>query len=106
MGEYTTVTGDSLRKIAGELYNDSSRWQEIYIPNRSIIGSDPNLLNVGVTLDIPNWTAPDNSEETSATPQNIELPLPEESKSEPVQAEAPSEPTQDIPAVDEFGNSY
>jgi 5'-nucleotidase len=50
---YTVVTGDTLPAIAQKVYGDASQWRRIYDANRSVIGSNPNLVKVGVQLVIP-----------------------------------------------------
>ncbi len=51
---YTVETGDFLSKISGYsfIYNDPEKWGIIYRANRDQI-KDPNVLNVGMVLNIP-----------------------------------------------------
>jgi nucleoid-associated protein YgaU len=49
---YTVQAGDTLGKIAQELYGDGSRWTEIYEANKDQI-ADPNSIEVGQELQIP-----------------------------------------------------
>lgn len=49
---YVVVSGDTLSRIAGKVYGDSKRAQEIFEANRSILPSQ-NSLKVGQTLQIP-----------------------------------------------------
>jgi nucleoid-associated protein YgaU len=49
---YVVQPGDSLSKIAKEIYGDASRWPEIFEANKDQI-SDPNLIRVGQELVIP-----------------------------------------------------
>jgi nucleoid-associated protein YgaU len=49
---YTVQAGDTLGKIAQELYGDGSRWNEIYEANKDQI-ADPNVIEVGQELKIP-----------------------------------------------------
>jgi nucleoid-associated protein YgaU len=49
---YTVQAGDTLGKIAQELYGDGSRWTEIYEANKDKI-ADPNVIEVGQKLQIP-----------------------------------------------------
>jgi len=49
---YVVQAGDSLSKIAKELYGDMSRWPEIFEANKDQI-KDPNLIQVGQKLVIP-----------------------------------------------------
>lgn len=53
-GQYTVRTGDYLIAIAARVYGDSSRWREIYEANRALIGPNPNVIQPGQTLVIPN----------------------------------------------------
>ncbi len=50
---YVVKAGDSLSKIAGELLGDADRWKEIFEANKAQI-KDPNVLNVGQELTIPD----------------------------------------------------
>lgn len=50
---YTVVSGDCLWNIAKALYGDGSRWTEIYEANKSVVGSNPNLIYPGQVLTIP-----------------------------------------------------
>ncbi|APQ77159.1 LysM peptidoglycan-binding domain-containing protein [Clostridium botulinum] len=47
---YVVKQGDSLWKIAKWWYGNSSKWQEIYNKNKSIIGPDPNIIKPGQKL--------------------------------------------------------
>lgn len=47
---YTVQRGDNLTKIAARYKTD---WHKIYAANRSIIGSNPNLIKPGQVLAIP-----------------------------------------------------
>ncbi|MBZ0282472.1 MAG: DUF6531 domain-containing protein [Anaerolineae bacterium] len=49
-------SGDSLWRIAQQVYGDGNRWGEIYNANRNII-RDPNLIYAGQTLSIPGRSA-------------------------------------------------
>ena len=51
-GTYTVKAGDSLYKIAFELYRDKAKWEKIYNANRDIL-SKPHDLRVGQVLKIP-----------------------------------------------------
>jgi hypothetical protein len=50
---YTVKKGDSLWKIAQQIYGNGSKWPTIYEANRSIIGANPNLIRPGQVLVIP-----------------------------------------------------
>jgi nucleoid-associated protein YgaU len=50
---YVVKSGDSLSKIAKELYGDAKRWPEIYEANKALVGANPNLIHPGQTLVIP-----------------------------------------------------
>jgi LysM repeat protein len=50
---YTVRSGDTLAKIAREVYGDVARWEAIYQANRATIGSDPGQLKPGMQLKLP-----------------------------------------------------
>jgi len=50
---YTVKAGDTLSKIALNIYGDSTKWKAIYEANKKVIGSDPNKLKVGTVLKLP-----------------------------------------------------
>lgn len=52
---YTVKRGDSLSKIAKQLGLGS--WRELYELNKSVIGSNPNLIYSGQTYNIPGTQA-------------------------------------------------
>ncbi|WP_329261369.1 hypothetical protein OG417_26155 [Actinoallomurus sp. NBC_01490] len=45
---HSTLTG-----IAQDLYEDPSKWRDIYEANRAVIGDDPGGLRVGMRLALP-----------------------------------------------------
>ena len=49
---YTVKSGDSLSKIAKQLYGDASAWNKIHQANTDQI-KDPNLIHPGQKLVIP-----------------------------------------------------
>jgi nucleoid-associated protein YgaU len=49
---YSVAAGDTLSRIAGKVYSDPSRWEEIFNANRATLPS-PQSLKVGQTLVIP-----------------------------------------------------
>ncbi len=49
---YVVKSGDSLSKIAKEVYGDANRWPEIFEANKDKI-KDPNLIYPGQELRIP-----------------------------------------------------
>ncbi len=51
---YTVVSGDSLSKIATHHYGDAAKWHQIYEANKAIIGSNPDLIEVGQELTLPS----------------------------------------------------
>lgn len=50
---YTVKKGDSLWAIAKKLLGSGARYTELYEANKSIIGSNPNLIYPGQTFTIP-----------------------------------------------------
>ena len=49
---YGVAAGDTLSKIALEIYGDASKWPRIFEANRNQI-SNPNVINVGQILRVP-----------------------------------------------------
>jgi nucleoid-associated protein YgaU len=49
---YTVKSGDSLSKIAKQVYGNTGDWRRIYEANRDII-KDPDLIHPGQTLRLP-----------------------------------------------------
>ena len=49
---YAVQQGDSLSKIAKQVYGNSDDWRRIYEANREII-KDPDLIYPGQTLRLP-----------------------------------------------------
>jgi phage tail protein X len=54
---YTVRTGDTLMKIAYEVYGDIFRWKDIYEANKGVI-HDPNSVPSGVSLKIEKPETP------------------------------------------------
>jgi nucleoid-associated protein YgaU len=50
---YTVKSGDCLWNIAKKFYGNGSQYTKIYNANKSVIGSNPNLIRVGQALTIP-----------------------------------------------------
>ena len=51
-GSYTVKKGDCLWSIAEEQLGDGMRWSDLYEDNRAVIGEDPNLIYVGIELQL------------------------------------------------------
>jgi len=51
---YTVQQDDWLIKISRHQLGDASRWREIYDANKTVIGSDPNLIQPGMVLTLPS----------------------------------------------------
>jgi nucleoid-associated protein YgaU len=49
---YTVRKGDSLSRIAKEVYGDAQQWRKIHEANRDII-DDPDLIHPGQVLKLP-----------------------------------------------------
>lgn len=49
----TVKSGDSLYKIAKEVYGDGSQWKKLYDANKKTIGKNPNVIKPGQKLVIP-----------------------------------------------------
>lgn len=50
---YTVVRGDSLWRIAKQVYGNGAQYPKIYDANRDVIGKNPNLIYPGQRLVIP-----------------------------------------------------
>ena len=50
--EYTVKTGDSLSKIAKQIYGDAQKWNIIYESNKDTI-ENPDLIHPGQKIKIP-----------------------------------------------------
>lgn len=51
-GSYTVQKGDCLWDIAEEQLGDGMRWSSLYEQNKDLIGENPDLLYVGITLQL------------------------------------------------------
>lgn len=51
-GSYTVQKGDCLWDIAEEQLGDGMRWSGLYEQNKDLIGENPDLLYVGITLQL------------------------------------------------------
>ena len=60
--KYVVKSGDTLSKIAKELYGDSNRWREIFEANKDQI-ENPNLIRPGWELLIPGLGGDENDKE-------------------------------------------
>jgi nucleoid-associated protein YgaU len=49
---YTVKKGDSLSKIAKQVYGDAQQWRKIHEANRDII-DNPDLIHPGQVLKLP-----------------------------------------------------
>jgi nucleoid-associated protein YgaU len=45
--------GESLSEISAKYYGKQSHWKEIYAANKDVIGDNPNLIQPGMELKIP-----------------------------------------------------
>lgn len=53
-GYYTVKSGDSLSKIAKDVYDNAGQYKKIYEANKDTIGPNPDLIKPGQKLTIPN----------------------------------------------------
>ncbi|MEM9045404.1 MAG: transporter substrate-binding domain-containing protein [Pseudomonadota bacterium] len=81
---YTVVPGDSLSQIADRAYGDASSFQLIYTANSVAIGPSPELISVGLVLDIP---CADGATESAADASVIRTVATTEALPAPVQAQ-------------------
>jgi len=50
---HTVASGDSLSKIAQSCYGNMYKWPVIYEANRDVVGRDPNMVEPGQRLLVP-----------------------------------------------------
>ena len=50
--DYVVQKGDTLQKIAKQVYGSYNKWTKIYEANRTVI-KDPNFLRPGITIKLP-----------------------------------------------------
>ncbi|MDE6890292.1 MAG: LysM peptidoglycan-binding domain-containing protein [Lachnospiraceae bacterium] len=79
---YTVQDGDNLKKIAKQLYGDSSKWEVIYEANKGSI-KNPNLIYEGQVFAIPD------SDAAPAPASGAETPAPETVADAPADTSAP-----------------
>lgn len=53
MQTYVVQAGDTLSKIAGKVYRDTTQWEVLYEANKSALPGGPQSVRVGQTLMIP-----------------------------------------------------
>ena len=53
-GHWTVKSGDSLSKIAKDVYDDAGKYMKIFETNKATIGDNPNLIKPGQKLALPN----------------------------------------------------
>ncbi|MSR43799.1 MAG: LysM peptidoglycan-binding domain-containing protein [Phycisphaerales bacterium] len=51
--KHVVVAGETLGSIAGKVYGNRTSWKQIYDANKTLIGSDPSRIQVGMALVIP-----------------------------------------------------
>jgi nucleoid-associated protein YgaU len=51
---YTVDSGDNLSAIAQQELGDANRWREIYDLNKDVIGKNPDLIQPGMELKLPD----------------------------------------------------
>jgi nucleoid-associated protein YgaU len=53
-GIYVVKSGDSLSKIAKDVYDDGNKYMKIYEANKATIGDSPDRIKPGQKLQLPN----------------------------------------------------
>ena len=53
-GHWTVKSGDSLSKIAKDVYDDGKKYMKIYEANKATIGDSPDRIKPGQKLQLPN----------------------------------------------------
>jgi nucleoid-associated protein YgaU len=70
---YVFQPGDSLWSVAEKFYGDGNQWPAIYEANRSIIGANPDLVQDGIMLYIPDLASNAVGSQTYVTKDNDTL---------------------------------
>jgi hypothetical protein len=55
---HEVMTGDNLHLIAGYYYGDARQWEQIWAANKAQV-KNPNVIERGMLLLVPNASAPD-----------------------------------------------
>jgi nucleoid-associated protein YgaU len=63
--KYVVKSGDTLSKIAKELYGDGNRWREIFEANKEQI-ENPNVIRPGWELLIPGLGGDEDEKEAES----------------------------------------
>lgn len=50
---YLVEVNDTLSGIAAKLHGDGAAWPDLYAINKEVIGDNPDLIQVGMTLTLP-----------------------------------------------------
>ncbi len=74
---YTVVSGDTLGHISARAYGTSRAYTTIFDANTAVIGSNPNLIQIGQRLQIPCPPGQEPATSTATTPA-AEQPAAEE----------------------------
>ncbi len=95
---YTVKTGDNLKKIAKQVYGDSSQWESIYEANKATI-KNPKIIYAGQVLTIPSGAeqTPAVAEETAPVSTETVAEISVETVTE-TPAPAPTEAVAETPA--------
>ncbi|WP_340109293.1 LysM peptidoglycan-binding domain-containing protein [Pikeienuella sp. HZG-20] len=88
---YTVARGDTLQKIAAEVYGPEASYYPLYKVNRAVIGRDSSLIEVGMVLRIP---CPDPEADGAEAPSA----LPSAPEPTPTEPDAREEPPMGGPA--------
>ena len=52
--KHVVVSGDTLSGIAKKYYDDAGKYMAIYKANKALIGDNPDLIQIGMELFIPD----------------------------------------------------
>ena len=96
---YTVEAGDSLSLIAMAFYGTAQLWKVIYTHNKGVVGNDPNLIQPGLKLEIPE--NPVKAQEKDPCAPKVELdpdpPVPPKPEPKPK-----PEPPKNRPPIDDL----
>ena len=66
-GDYTVARGDTLQKISRLAYGPDASYNALYKANRSVVGANPSLIEVGMVLTMPCIGSSPSLEDEAAT---------------------------------------
>lgn len=105
---YTVQKGDSLKKIAKQIYGEEKKWETIYEANKDSI-KNPNFIYAGQIFTIPDSTNATVPDVAQVPPQTVDETAPSSETNavtETVATPVPNVPVGTNPVDDVWGYKY